>query len=103
MPYTVNENAEEVIRILKDNKMKINPNKCHLLSSGKENRAINAGNVVLKNSINNIFIKTRNKLKALTRVASHMDLSKRKSLMNVSFLILNLTTVLLCGCLIAVQ
>ena len=46
-PYTVNENTEEVIRSLeqiskpflqwfKDNKMKLNPDKCHLVLSGKE-------------------------------------------------------------------
>ena len=58
-PYT--RNVEEVIRTLeqifkpllqwfKDNKMKLNPDKCHLILSGKENRGINVGNVVIKNS-----------------------------------------------------
>ena len=62
-PYTRNKNAEEVIRTLeqifkpllqwfKDNKMKLNPDKCHLILSGKENRGINVGNVVIKNSRN---------------------------------------------------
>ena len=55
-PYTVNENAAEVIRALeqifkrllkwfKDNKVKSN-----LILSGKENREINVGNIVIKNS-----------------------------------------------------
>ena len=59
-PYTVNENAEEVIRTLeqiskpllqwfKDNKMKLNSDKCHLILSRKENRGINFGNVAIKN------------------------------------------------------
>ena len=62
-PYTVNENAEELIRTLeqnfklllrwfKDNKMKLNPDKCYLILGGKANRAINVGNVVIKNSQN---------------------------------------------------
>ena len=62
-PYTVNENAEEVIRTLeqiskpllqwfKDNKMKLNSDECHLILSGKENREINVGNAVIKNSQN---------------------------------------------------
>ena len=61
--YTVNENAGEVIRTLeqisrpllqwfKDNKIKLNPNKCHLILSGKENIGINVGNVVIKYSQN---------------------------------------------------
>ena len=52
-PYTVNENAKEVIRTLeqiskplliwfKDNKMKLNPDKYHLILSDKENRGISA-------------------------------------------------------------
>ena len=60
-PYTLNENAEEVTRTLEqiskpllkwfeDNKMKLNPDKCHLILSGKENRGINVGNVFIKNS-----------------------------------------------------
>ena len=32
--------------------MKLNPDKCHLILSGKENRGINVGNVVMKNSQN---------------------------------------------------
>ena len=59
-PYTVNENAAEVIRDLeqifklllkwfKDNKVKSNADKCHLILSGKENREINVGNIVIKN------------------------------------------------------
>ena len=30
--------------------MKLNPDKCHLILSGKENRGINVGNVFIKNS-----------------------------------------------------
>ena len=62
-PYTVNENTKEVIQTLeqifkprlqwfKDNQMKLNPNKCHLILSGKENRGINVGNVFIKSSQN---------------------------------------------------
>ena len=32
--------------------MTLNPDKCHLILSGKENRGINIGNVVIKNSQN---------------------------------------------------
>ena len=75
--------------------MKLNPDKCHLILSGKENRGIIVGNVVIKNSrhekllrvffnekttfgyhIESMFIKTRRKLQPLARVAPYMDLSK---------------------------
>ena len=57
--YTVNENAEEVNRTLKeiskplqkwfrDNKMKLNPDKYHLILSGKVDKGINFGNISLK-------------------------------------------------------
>ena len=99
-----NENAEEVIRTLeqiskplqqwfKDNKMKLNPDKCHLILSDKENRGINIGNVVIKNLQNEKLLRvffdekatfgyhTENlcktasrKLQALARVAPYMDL-----------------------------
>ena len=102
--YTVNENAIEVIRTLeqickpllkwfKDNKMKLNPHKCHLILSGKENVGINVGNVVIKNSrkekllgvffdekatfgyhIENMCIKAGRKLQTLARIAPSMDL-----------------------------
>ena len=114
-PYTVNENAEEVIRTLeqiskpllqwfKDNKMKLNPDKCHLILSGKENRGVSVGDVVIKSlqnekllgvffdekatfgyHIENTFIKASRKLQALARVATYMDLSKRKYLMSAFF------------------
>ena len=114
-PCTVKENAEEVIRTLeqlskpllqwfKDNKMKLNPDQFHLILSGKENRGINVGNVVIKNSqnekllgvffdekatfgyhIENMCIKASKKLQALARVAPYMDLSKRKYLMVAFF------------------
>ena len=62
-PYTVNSNAEEAIRKLeetakpllkwfKDKKMKLNPDKYHVLLSGKEDWAINVANIVMKNSHN---------------------------------------------------
>ena len=62
-PYTVNENTKEVIQTLeqifkprlqwfKDNQMKLNPNKCRLILSGKENRGIDVGNVFIKSSQN---------------------------------------------------
>ena len=37
---------------LKDNKVKLNPDKCHLILNGKGNRGVNVGNVVIKNSRN---------------------------------------------------
>ena len=57
--YTVNENAEEVNRTLKEiskplqkwfrgNKMKLNPDKYHLILSGKVDKGINFGNISLK-------------------------------------------------------
>ena len=57
--YTVNENAEEVNRTLKeiskplqkwfrDNKMKLNPDKYHLILSGKVDKGIKFGNISLK-------------------------------------------------------
>ena len=83
--------------------MKLNLDKSHLILSGKENRGINVGNVVIKNSQNEkligVFfvekaffgyhiemgIKASRKLEALERVALYMDLSKRKFLMNAFF------------------
>ena len=75
--------------------MKLNPDKCHLILSEKENRGIIVGNVVIKNSrheklqrvffnekttfgyqIESMCIKARRKLQPLARVASYMDLSK---------------------------
>ena len=57
--YTVNENAEEVNRTLKEiskplqkwfrgNKMKLNPDKYHLILNGKVDKGINFGNISLK-------------------------------------------------------
>ena len=84
--------------------MKLNPDKCHLTLSGKENRGINVGNAVIKNSrnekllgvffdekatfgyhIEDMCIKASRKLQAMAHVAQHMDLSKRKYLMNAFF------------------
>ena len=56
----VNENVQEVIRTFKqiskpllksfkDNKMKLNPDKCCWVMSDKENRGLNVGKVVIKN------------------------------------------------------
>ena len=75
--------------------MKLNPDKCHLILSDKENRGIIVGNVVIKNlrhekllrvffdekptfgyHIEIMCIKARRKLQALARVAPYMDLSK---------------------------
>ena len=73
--------------------MKLNPHKCHLILSGKENVGINVGNVVIKNSrkekllgvffdekatfgyhIENMCIKAGRKLQTLARIAPSMDL-----------------------------
>ena len=77
----------------KHNKMKLNPDKCHLTLSGKENRGISVGNCVIKKSrnkkllevffdetttfgyhIENMCIKASRKLQALARAAPFMDL-----------------------------
>ena len=68
--------------------MKLNPDKCHLILSGKGNRGVNVGNVVIKNSRNekllgvffneaffgyhteNMCTKASRKLQALARVVS---------------------------------
>ena len=103
-PYTANENAEEVIRTLeqiskpllqwvKDKKIKLNPDKCHLILNG--NRGIIVGNIVIKNlrhekflrvffnkkatfgyHIENMCIKASRKLQALARVPPYMNVSK---------------------------
>ena len=85
-------------------KIKLNPDKCHLILSGTENRGINVRNVAIQTSqnekllgvffdekatfgyhIENIYKKASRKLQALARVAPYMDLSKRKYLMNAFF------------------
>ena len=111
-PCTVNENAGEVIWTLEqiskplllwltDNKMNLNPDKCHSILIRKGERRINVRNVAIKNSrnekllgvffkekatfgyhIENMCIKVRRKLQALARGAPYMDLSKRKYLVN---------------------
>ena len=77
--------------------MKLNPDKLHLMLSSEEKRGIDLGNVAIKNSQNEkllrIFFdekatfgylieklcqKSSGKLQALARVASYIDLSKRK-------------------------
>ena len=96
--------SKPLLQWFKDNKMKLNPDKCHLTLSGKVNRGINVGNVVIKNSqnekllrvffnekatfgyhIENMCIKASRKLQAFTRVAPYIDLSKRNLLMNAFF------------------
>ena len=44
---TLEQIPKPLIKWFKDNKMKLNPDKCHLILSGKENREINVGNVVI--------------------------------------------------------
>ena len=75
-----------------------------LILSGKANRGINVGNVVIKSSqnekllrvffdekatlachIENMSIKASRRMQELARVAPYMDLSKRKYLMNAFF------------------
>ena len=107
--------------MFKDNKMKLNPDKCHLILSGKENRGTNIGNVVIKNSRNekllgvffeekldfgchleNMCKKASRKLQVLTRVTPYMGLRKRKYLMN-AFFVLQFSYCPLYGCVIAVH
>ena len=82
--------------------MKLYPDKCLLILSGKENRRTNFGKVVIKNlqaekllgvffeekatygyNTENLCIKASRKLQALERVARYMYLSKRKILMKL--------------------
>ena len=53
--------------------MKLNPDKCHLILSGKENREINVGNVVIKNSQNE---KLKRKLKLKVKMKEYFLMKK---------------------------
>ena len=84
--------------------MKSNPDKCHLLVSTNNNVKIRIGNFQIENikrekllgiqfdnklsfdyRLSEICKKTSRKLYALGRVTFHMNLSKRKTLMNAFF------------------
>ena len=94
-PYTVNQNAEEVIRTLKEiskpllkwfrgNKMKLNPDKCHLILSGKVREHFSMRKLLLY-VILITCIQTSRELQALALTVSYMDLLKRNFLMDAFF------------------
>ena len=84
--------------------MKVNHNKCHLLSSAQDERNIQIANTAIKCSkskkllgivldnklkfdkhVENICQKASKKLNALARVTNRMELPKRRILMNAFF------------------
>ena len=84
--------------------MKVNHNKCYLLSSAQDERNIQIANTTIKCSkskkllgivldnklkfdkhVENICQKASKKLNALARVTNHMELPKRRILMNAFF------------------
>ena len=111
-PYTCDNNIDSVIKKLEEateklfdwcsqNGMKANPDKSHLLLSDKNNLVANIHGTVIKNShsekllgitidsdlkfdehITNICKKANQKLHALARVSSFMNLRQRKIIMN---------------------
>ena len=110
-PYTYGENFEEVIKSLEDsskilfqwftnNYMKANADKCHLLLSTNEVFSANIDNAVIQNSttekllgitidyklsfdshVSNLCKKAGQKLNALARIASYMNINHRRIVM----------------------
>ena len=85
--------------------MKANPDKCHLLTSSSDKVSICVDNYNIKSSkcekllgikidnklnfkthVDEIYKKSWQKLNALSRVTSYMDLSKRRRLLNAFFI-----------------
>ena len=85
--------------------MKANPDKCHLLTSSIDKVSICVDNYNIKSSkcekllgikidnklnfkthVDEIYKKAWQKLNALSRVTSYMDLSKRRRLLNAFFI-----------------
>ena len=114
-PYTINQNSDSVTKSLEDlsiptlswskeNKLKLNLDKCHLTVSGTENTKIKLDDFTITNSkeekllgiifddkltfqyyIENLRKKARLKLSALSRVAPFVDLPQKKILFNAFF------------------
>ena len=114
-PYVIADNIDGVIKSLEeaseilfkwfnDNLMKINADKCHLLVSTNNTVKIKIGNFDITNSksekllgvkfdhklsfddhISELCKKASRKIHALSRVASYMNISKRRILMNAFF------------------
>ena len=114
--YVIGNGVKEIINSLKeasdkifywfaDNQMKANPDKCHLLTSSSGEVSICVDNYNIKSSksekflgikidsklnfnthVDEICMKEGQKLNALSRVSSYMDLSKRLILLNSFFI-----------------
>ena len=114
-PYVIADNIDGVIKSLEEaseilfkwfnnNLMRINANKCHLLVSTNNTVKIKIGNFDITNSKSEKLLgvkfdhklsfddhicalckKASRKIHALSRVASHMNISKRRILMNAFF------------------
>ena len=115
IPYVIADNIDGVIKSLKeaskilfkwfnDNLMRINTDKCHLLVSTNNTVKIKIVNFDITNSksekllgvkfdhklsfddyISELCKKASRKIRALSRVASHMNISKRRILTNAFF------------------
>ena len=113
-PYVIVDNIDGVIKSLEeasefllkwfsDNLMKINADKCHLLVSTNNTVKMKIGNFDINNSKSKKLLgvkvdhklsfddhiselqKASSKIHAMSRVASHVNISKRRILMNVVF------------------
>ena len=114
-PYVTGGNISSVVKLLeevacaifqwfKDNELKANVDNYHVLLSTSNELTLNINEVQIKNSqsekslgitidhdlkfedhINNICGKASVKISALSRIASHMDLPKRKKILNPYF------------------
>ena len=112
-PYVIGIGVKEVINSLKeasdelfywfaDNQMKVNPDKCHLLTISsdicvdiyniKSSKCEKLLGIKIDNKLNfnthvdEICKKAGQKLNALSRVNSYIDLSKRRILLNAFFI-----------------
>ena len=114
-PYVSSDSIEDVIRILEndsiklfkwfsDNMMKANKDKCHLIVSSNEHVSMKLDNIEIENSncerllgvkidsklnfkehLDGIIKKASRKINALSRIASYMNIEKRRLLMNSFF------------------
>ena len=101
---SLEEASEILFKWFNDNLMKINADKCHLLVSTNNTVKIKIGNFDITNSksekllgvkfdhklsfddhISELCKKASRKINALSRVASYMNISKRRILMNALF------------------
>ena len=108
--------AKTLLQWFKDNRMKVNPDKYHLLiNNTKESFQIKIGNETFSNSkyekfpevkvdhelnfnehVSSLCKKASQKINALSRIASCMTFNQRRL---ISKLFHNITFLLLCGCL----